>query len=39
VIAAIEQYSAHVEERETIDCILVFQDIGDEPRSTIEPIK
>jgi len=39
VIATIDRYSISTEERQTIDCFVVFQDIGDRPRSTNQHVR
>jgi len=38
VVMAIDRYSASAEERETMCCFLVFQDTGELPRKTIQPV-
>ena len=36
---AIERYSASAEDRDTICCFLVFQEIGETPRETNQPVR
>lgn len=37
VMLAIERNSTSADERDTVYCFLVFQEIGEEPRNTIQP--